>query len=78
MSCVKSSQGFDWNQGALALSRPRLTCGVYGSRLLTRMARTELFLPSYADYESRDLERKQDPVQDIILTDEEVAAMFPQ
>ncbi|KAL1586033.1 hypothetical protein WHR41_04785 [Cladosporium halotolerans] len=52
VSCVKSSQGFDWNQ--------------------------ELFLPSYADYESQDLERKQDPVQDIILTDEEVAAMFPQ
>lgn len=52
VSCVKSSQGFDWNQ--------------------------ELFLPSYADYESQNLERKQDPVQDIILTDEEVAAMFPQ
>jgi len=38
----------------------------------------ELFLPSYADYESQDLERKQDPVQDIVLTDEEIAAMFPQ
>jgi len=52
VSCVKSSQGFDWNQ--------------------------ELFLPSYADYESQDLERKQDPVQDIVLTEEEIAAMFPQ
>ena len=38
----------------------------------------ELFLPSYADYESQDLERKQDPVQDIVLTEEEIAAMFPQ
>ncbi|KAM0718157.1 hypothetical protein Q7P37_006489 [Cladosporium fusiforme] len=52
VSCVKSSQGFDWNQ--------------------------ELFLPSYADYESQDLERKQDPVEDIVLTEEEIAAMFPQ
>lgn len=52
VSCVKSSQGFDWNQ--------------------------ELFLPSYADYESQNLERKQDPVQDIVLTEEEIAAMFPQ
>lgn len=37
----------------------------------------DIFLPSYADYESSELERRQDPVQDIILTDEEVASMFP-
>lgn len=39
---------------------------------------TELFLPSYANHDSHDLEHKQDPVQDIILTDEEAAAMLPQ
>lgn len=37
----------------------------------------EIFLPSYADYQREDLERKQDPVQDIFVTDEEVANMFP-
>ncbi|KAH7058980.1 hypothetical protein B0J12DRAFT_379692 [Macrophomina phaseolina] len=51
ITCVKASQGFDWNQ--------------------------DIFLPSYADYESTELERRQDPVQDIILTDEEIASMFP-
>ena len=38
----------------------------------------EIFLPSYADYHFDDLERRQDPVQDIILTEEEVGKMFPQ
>ncbi|GAB7324770.1 hypothetical protein MBLNU13_g08621t1 [Cladosporium sp. NU13] len=38
----------------------------------------ELFLPSYVDYDSQDLERRQDPVEDIVLTEEEIAAMFPQ
>lgn len=52
VTCVKSSQGFNWNQ--------------------------ELFLPSYADYDSHDLEHRPDPVEDIILTDEEAAAMLPQ
>ncbi|KAK5124411.1 hypothetical protein LTR85_001628 [Meristemomyces frigidus] len=52
VTCVKSSQGFDWNQ--------------------------ELFLPSYADYDSQGLEHKPDPIEDIILTDEEAAAMMPQ
>ncbi|EUC39155.1 hypothetical protein COCCADRAFT_81145 [Bipolaris zeicola 26-R-13] len=51
ITCVKASQGFDWNQ--------------------------EIFLPSYADYHFDDLECRQDPVQDIILTDEEVKNMFP-
>ena len=54
MTCVKSSQGFDWNQ--------------------------ELFLPSYAaqDFDAQDLEHKQDPVQDIVLTDEEAENMLPR
>lgn len=41
---------------------------------------TELFLPSYADYDydSTALEHKQDPVQDIVLSDEEAAAMLPR
>ncbi|KAF2158054.1 hypothetical protein K461DRAFT_310026 [Myriangium duriaei CBS 260.36] len=52
VTCVKSSQGFDWNQ--------------------------DIFLPSYIDYDSSDLERKPDPVKDIILTDEEAAALLPQ
>ncbi|KAF1820626.1 uncharacterized protein K489DRAFT_372401 [Dissoconium aciculare CBS 342.82] len=53
VTCVKSSQGFDWNQ--------------------------ELFLPSYAaDFDARVLEHRSDPVEDIILSDEEAAAMMPQ
>ncbi|KAK5137199.1 hypothetical protein LTR08_000704 [Meristemomyces frigidus] len=52
VTCVKSSQGFDWNQ--------------------------ELFLPHYADYDSSDLEHKPDPVKEIIVSDEEAAAMLPQ
>jgi len=51
ITCVKASQGFDWNQ--------------------------EMFLPSYVDYHFDDLERRQDPVKDIIVTDEEVRNMFP-
>ncbi|KAF2134567.1 hypothetical protein P153DRAFT_371924 [Dothidotthia symphoricarpi CBS 119687] len=51
ITCVKASQGFDWNQ--------------------------EIFLPSYADYHFDDLECRQDPVQDIVLTDEEAKNMFP-
>ena len=38
---------------------------------------TEMFLPSYVDYHFDDLERRQDPVQEIIVTDEEVRNMFP-
>ncbi|KAF2436122.1 hypothetical protein EJ08DRAFT_579422, partial [Tothia fuscella] len=52
ITCVKASQGFDWNQ--------------------------EIFLPSYVDHEFENLERKHEPVQDIILTDEECAALLPQ
>ncbi len=73
VTCVKSSQGFDWNQG-------RTTAFDLRKRMdaLTGDATTELFLPSYADYDSLDLEHKAEPVQDIILTDEEAAAMLPQ
>jgi hypothetical protein len=39
---------------------------------------TEIFLPSYIDHDFGDLELKQEPVQDIILTDEEAAALLPQ
>ncbi|KAK4996896.1 hypothetical protein LTR66_003600 [Elasticomyces elasticus] len=52
ITCVKSSQGFEWNQ--------------------------ELFLPSYIEYDAASLELKQDPIEDITLTEEEVAAMLPQ
>ena len=38
---------------------------------------TEMFLPSYVDYDFMDLERKQDPVEDIILTQEELDNMLP-
>lgn len=37
-----------------------------------------MFLPSYAEHDAQELEHKQDPIEDIILTDEEVAKMFPQ
>ncbi|KAF2232390.1 hypothetical protein EV356DRAFT_505354 [Viridothelium virens] len=53
ITCVKTSQGFDWN--------------------------LDIFLPSYAsDHDSSELERKQDPVDEIVLTDEEAAAIFPR
>lgn len=40
---------------------------------------TEIFLPSYADYQfDNDLETRRDPVTDIIVTDEEVGKMFPE
>jgi len=52
ITCVKASQGFDWNQ--------------------------DIFLPSYADYESSSLERRRDPVHEIVLTDAEIESLFPQ
>jgi hypothetical protein len=39
---------------------------------------TDIFLPSYLDYDSSDLEHRPDPVQEIILTDEEAAAILPK
>jgi hypothetical protein len=71
VSCVKRGQGFDWNQGNDLLHS---TCNSTPPLTLAK----ELFLPSYVDYDSQDLERRQDPVQDIVLTEEEIAAMFPQ
>ena len=38
----------------------------------------ELFLPSYAGHDAHSLEHKQEPVEEIVLTDEEAAAMLPQ
>jgi hypothetical protein len=38
----------------------------------------DIFLPSYLDYDSSDLEHRPDPVQEIILTDEEAAAILPK
>jgi len=78
ITCVKASQGFDWNQGThdflfLRLERPFLD-GINANMF---MCFAEIFLPSYADYHFDDLERRQDPVQDIILTEEEIKNMFP-
>lgn len=69
VTCVKSSQGFNWNQGT-----------TWDLRIVRELAdeKLELFLPSYIDYDHQDLERRPDPVQDIVLTDEEAAAIFPQ
>ncbi|MCJ1297373.1 hypothetical protein MMC08_000159 [Hypocenomyce scalaris] len=52
ITCVKASQGFDWNQ--------------------------EIFLPPHSDSDYPDLERRPDPVHEIVLTDEELDNMFPQ
>ncbi|KAF2206375.1 hypothetical protein CERZMDRAFT_53240 [Cercospora zeae-maydis SCOH1-5] len=54
VSCVKRSQGWDWNQ--------------------------ELFLPSYAanKYVDEDLQHRPDPVEEIVLTDEEAERMMPR
>jgi hypothetical protein len=73
VSCVKRGQGFDWNQGKFL---PPRTIHPQPEVSLTLVK--ELFLPSYVDYDSQDLECRQDPVQDIVLTEEEIAAMFPQ
>jgi hypothetical protein len=88
ITCVKASQGFDWNMGmsffpssspsSLKSGKPRYRSAESSlwSRSLTLA--TEIFLPSYADYHFDDLERRQDPVEDIILTEEEVRRMVPQ
>ncbi|KAG9237858.1 hypothetical protein BJ875DRAFT_369107 [Amylocarpus encephaloides] len=52
ITCVRSSQGFDWNP--------------------------EIFLPSYVECDFESLERKRDPVHEIILSDEEIKKMFPK
>jgi hypothetical protein len=68
ITCVKASQGFDWNQGMFYILVP---C------FLANVSLPEIFLPSYADVHFDDLEHKQDPVEDIVLTDEEVAKILP-
>jgi hypothetical protein len=43
------------------------------------MCKSEIFLPSYADFHfDTELERRQDPVAEIVLTEEEVRKMFPE
>ncbi|KAK7609603.1 hypothetical protein IWX49DRAFT_587269 [Phyllosticta citricarpa] len=43
-----------------------------------RPSMLNIFLPSYADYDTSDIDRRPDPVDEITLTDEEIADMFPQ
>lgn len=80
VSCVKASQGFDWNQGNVAtliLSLPNHV-RVYGTEANVE-ANIEIFLPSYADFHfDTELETRRDPVAEIVLTEEEVRGMFPE
>ncbi|KAI4736114.1 hypothetical protein E4T50_13388 [Aureobasidium sp. EXF-12298] len=69
ITCIKTSQGFDWNQG-MQSHLPFIISGL--------MLIADIFLPSYLDYDSSDLEHRPDPVQEIILTDEEAAAILPK
>ena len=81
ITCVKASQGFDWNQGKHANSHiisSLSSIAKFAWNLIANGFRTEIFLPSYIDHDSEDLERRQQPVRDIILTDEEAAALLPQ
>lgn len=39
--------------------------------------RVEMFLPPYLSHRFEDLEHKQEPVKDIIVTDEEIANLLP-
>jgi len=81
ITCVKASQGFDWNQGTCfrrvgSYVTWSLHHWLWGGVSCADGA-TEMFLPSYADFHFDDLERRQDPVEDIVVTDEEVKNMFP-
>lgn len=38
----------------------------------------EIFLPSYVECDFESLERKREPVHEIVLSDEEIESMFPQ
>ena len=69
ITCVKASQGFDWNQG---MSYYRVIVEATTNKEL------DIFLPSYLDHDSSDLEHRPDPVQEIVLTDEEAAAILPK
>lgn len=70
--------GTSWGVSWIAsLGFCRIRCGFH-AQIVADMVWTEIFLPSYiANFDFDDLERKQDPVKDIIVTDEEVANMFP-
>lgn len=73
---MKSSQGFDWNQGTLS---NRNTTPEQEDAMLTALDRSELFLPSYANhFDAQQLEHKQDPVHDIVLSEEDAAEMLPK
>ena len=39
---------------------------------------SEIFLPSYIESDFESLDRKREPVHEIILTDEEIEMMFPK
>jgi hypothetical protein len=54
ISCLASSQGFEWN--------------------------SSIFLPRYITGRAADesLEHRQDPIEDIIITDEEAKELLPQ
>ncbi|TVY30917.1 hypothetical protein LHYA1_G000773 [Lachnellula hyalina] len=41
-------------------------------------AMLEIFLPSYVECDFESLERKRDPVHEIVLSDEEIKEMLPQ
>jgi hypothetical protein len=45
---------------------------------LTSLSLPEIFLPSYVECDFESLERKRDPVHEIVLSDEEIQSMFPQ
>lgn len=48
-------------------------------RMLTSFLHPELFLPSYANnFDAQALEHKQDPVHDIVLSEEDAAEMLPK
>lgn len=49
-----------------------------GSIWLKQIDAAELFLPSYVDHDTHDLEQRPDPVEEIRLTDEEAAAIMPR
>ncbi|MCJ1293797.1 hypothetical protein MMC34_005353 [Xylographa carneopallida] len=51
-----------------------------GKKAERRVSLLKIFLPSHSDHLSLspDLERKKDPVHEIVLTDDEIRGIFPQ
>ncbi|MCJ1475142.1 hypothetical protein MMC13_003802 [Lambiella insularis] len=51
-----------------------------GKKAERRVSLLKIFLPSHSDHLSLspDLERKKDPVHEIVLTDDEIQGIFPQ